>query len=83
MRERRTIGGSAYRLFGVFPKPVALSFEVLLRERGIPTYLEDLAPEARPYAGVEPMGGVVYLWVPEVAWDEVVEVLGGEAGTGA
>ncbi len=83
MRERRTIGGSAYRLFGVFPRPVALSFEVLLRERGIPAYLEDLAPEARPYAGVEPMGSVVYFWVPEAAWDEVREVLGGEGDAGA
>ena len=83
MRETRTIGGTRYRLYGVLPRPVALSFEVLLRERGIPAYLEDLAPEARPYAGVEPMGERVYFWVPEVAFEEVREVLGDAGDAGA
>ncbi len=82
MREKRMIGGTPYRLYGVLPRPVALSFEVLLRERGIPVYLEDLTPEARPYAGVEPMGEQVYFWVPEAAFSEAEEILGhaGDAG---
>jgi len=77
MEDRsRKIAGAVYRLLGVFPRAVALSFEVALRERGIPAYLEDLAPLARPYTGVEPAGEVVYFWVPEVALEEAREVLG-------
>ncbi len=83
MREERTIGGVPYRLFGVLPRPVAQSFAVVLKERGIPVYLEDLIPEARPYTGVEPMGELVYFWVPKAAYAEVEEVLGGEGGAGA
>jgi len=83
MKEKRRIGGVPYRLYGVLPRPVALSFEVLLRERGIPAYLEDLTPEARPYAGVEPMGGQVYFWVPEAAFEEAREVLGDADDAGA
>jgi len=83
MREERTIGGVRYRLFGVLPRPVAQSFEVVLKARGIPVYLEDLIPEARPYAGIEPVGELVYFWVPEAAYAEVEEVLGGAGDAGA
>ena len=81
MVERRTIGGVPHRLLGVFPRPVAQSFAVLLKERGIPVQLEDLYPLARPYGGLEPLGDAVYLWVPERLFLEAEEVLsGGDAG---
>ena len=82
MPEERLIGGTPYRLLGVYPQPVAMSFEVMLREEGIPAYLEDLTPEARPYAGLEPIGPSVYLWVPKALYARAREVVGelGDAG---
>jgi len=75
--KTRIIGGHRYRLFGVLPRPVALSYETLLREKNLPVYLEDLNPEARVYAGIEPMGAMVYFWVPDEVFAEVEALLGG------
>ena len=75
--KTRIIGGHRYRLFGVLPRPVALSYETLLREKNLPVYLEDLNPEARAYAGIEPMGSMVYFWVPDEVFAEVEALLGG------
>ncbi len=75
-RKTRTIAGERYRLLGVFPRPVAKTFEVVLKENGIPAYLEDVLPETRPYAGLEPMGLEVYLWVPEAMHEKARELVG-------
>jgi len=72
----RTIGGERYRLLGVFPRPVAKTYEVILKEAGIPARLEDVLPETRPYAGLEPMGLEVYLWVPEAMHERASELVG-------
>ncbi len=77
MSERvRTIGGARYRLLGVFPRPVAQTYAVILKEAGIPAHLEDVLPETRPYAGLEPMGLRVYLWVPEAMHERARELIG-------
>jgi len=72
----RTIGGKRYRLLGVYPRPVAKTYDVILREAGIPAHLDDVLPETRPYAGLEPMGLEVYLWVPEEMHGRARELVG-------
>ncbi len=83
MGKRRTIAGTPHRLLGVYPWPVARSYEVLLRERGIPAYLEDVNPEVRPYTGGDPVGTLVYVWVPEVAYAEARGLVEGTGGAGS
>lgn len=77
---RRMIGGHPYRLLGVFPAPVAGSFEAMLRENGIPAYVADAAEETRPYTGSQPMGPEVYVWVPETMFARASELVGNDAG---